>query len=935
MTSQLLLALSLLILTEQNIHGTQLISGDATTTTETTSFAIGPTAFAITTIPDMYLGAKDAVANNSYAIARAGRTSTNLQALAPATVNLNGVKDSANPLYGAKINFLKLSNDCPVVVASDGKKVYQFASMTKQKAVATDPDGSEQYLILASNNLKDAAGTLEIGAIIDLEAESDGSHHAFAAVTNNANQDFGNSGSGIALVKQVTQTGKANTFVAQNNGSAIALDNTSSAIKINDDVTLANAVTMHWSHELERLFVGVQATTGGNSSSGARSVLVGKIQTVSGQSYEEIVWEKIAPDAVFTGTDQIIGTVGATQNISALRLRTLITSTRLSYLIVAGGNGSATTTGNLIYALPIVNDGSVNQGHLAKIDAASITETYSTTNKNNTGGIINLITSRKLSGVATSSSDLLTTGDAAAKVGGGALPLAANEQIVELFIVGDCVYASTGDTSSASATGLYQSQAILDNIGFVTNWTKWQKVGGYGDKVYGAGLDQIQGLYWRFTGADATSVRTLSRTQWGSGSADGLLGGTTSNASLGLINQINSNFKNGVYSLTNIPKTNTAALTDINLLIATGYQQISMINPSQAVSGDFGSNAAGSTSDTIPTTASNTTMINIKGDNLSSIGAIVTSNIATNSSNSSWLAIGGSNGVAILRQTNGAGWAAPITNFSALTTSLKFELFGNYKFVKKISSDSDYLYILTDQKLDRIALNNTDLAAGTASTIAQIGMLSGTSTNGCFNDFIVSGDLGILATNIGLYRVANGASIHDVTVDWTTQLVPEPRALNCVKLISITTSGLEEDLINKSNLYVLSTYHGLHQAQINRFYVYNSGTIDNTTIQPLPDLYLKDSNSYFINFESFRDGFFTNGNLLISYLSHDNSQKSFTQILPPGQVSGFKSANLSSLKSYNLPLDTITQSSFIAGIVNDSNSGALLIAGEFGLQVNE
>ena len=107
----------------------------------------------------------------------------------------------------------------------------------------------------------------------------------------------------------------------------------------------------------------------------------------------------------------------------------------------------------------------------------------------------------------------------------------------------------------------------------------------------------------------------------------------------------------------------------------------------------------------------------------------------------------------------------------------------------------------------------------------------------------------------------------------------------------------------------------------------------NISIEPLPDLYVKNMLSYFINFGAFKDLFFTNGTLLINGLSKDVDQTTYAHIMSPNLASGSSIANVQ--KYYNINLVDITQANFISNIVCNSASGALLISGEFGIRVNE
>lgn len=857
----------------------------------------------------MYIGAGNAVANNQFAIARINNNTNTLQGLTPSTIKLNNTDNQTNPLCGAQISFLKLNNDKPVALAVGDNNIYRYSSIIDNLSLSS------------AGPINDASGAIA-GAFLALETANGALSQSFVACTPNGDSNFGGTGSGVALFEVA-----GDNYVFQNDSKAVALDNASSAIGINNAVTLANTVELHWSGELNCLFVGLQAQAGSTAGNGARSIVVGKVTPVAGQNYDTITFEEFVPSSAISGNNQIIGTGTAGTTVSALKIKTLRTSTCLNYLIVNGGNSSASSVGNLIYALPIVSGNNANKGHLATYNQTP-TDIYTN----------NFFVNRTLDTAATNPGDLLTNTATAAIVGGGQLPLNANETISDLFVSGDSVYASIGTTAISGATGIFQSQAILDQNGLISGWTQWQHVSGYQAAVFGAAINAVNGSYWYLTGSDASNVNAIQKTVWSNGSKDGLLGGTASDASLGLVANLSTLFPKsagGVFNLVDISKFNLA-LNGFSMLIATGANQVALINTDAAINGDFSSGIANSNDDAYPVTSASTTIARITGNNLSTASAITTAHIATNASGMSWIILGGSNGVVILRQASGDGWSTPLTSLGDLDPSYSFELFSSYQFVQKITSDANYLYILTQNKLDKIALNSANLAssAPTITTVVQVGELLDTTSSNVLNDVIITGDLAILATSAGLFRTSNGTSIHDATPSWTSVDVPEQLVVPSTKLIEVGLSFSDRSNFGLGgNLYLVSSYRGLQQTIINRFYVNLTGAIDDNTILPLPDLYIKNSLSYFINFESFRDNFFTDGTLLINSLSRDVNQLSYAQVMLPGISSGTNAVQIN--KPYNLPLLEIAIANLVSNIVRSTNSGALLISGEFGIVVNE
>ncbi len=917
MSQYIRLMLYLLLSSNLNLNCSILINGDINSSTQTTSFNIGPSAFdrngGVLQKPTIYIGAKQAVANNNYAIARVNTDTNKLQPLAPSQITLNRTASEANPLYGAQINFLKLNNDLPVVLINGDSNIYKYGSVLGGLSLLSVPvkDGN-------GNNTSNFFG---------LEAANGAQGQGFVACAPNSS-NFGSTGSGIALFKNVT-SGQTTNYVMQNNSMAVALDNSSSSIKINNNVVLQNSCDIYWSGELGCLFLGLQATSNAAGGSGARSVVVGKITPVSGQDYDTISFEPIVPDSAVSGNNQIIANLVANTTTSAIKVRELITSTRLHYLIVLGGNNSASNVGNKVYALPLVNAAGDNLGHLAAYNQTP-TDIYNSSN---------ILIGRTLETAATSSSDLLTTSDEQAIVGGGNLPLLASESVTNLFISGDCVYAAIGTSANSNAAGIWKSQAIFNQNGLIESWTAWEKVSGFSGPVFGMGINNQDATYWYLTGSDINSVNTIKKTVWSDGAKDGLLGGTTTNPNVGLVNILSELFPSnngGVFNLVNFT-SNNPALNGISLLIATGYQSLAIINPSASTAGDYASGLVESTNDAYPSASSSSTIASITGPNLSTISAINNAHLATNQDlGMSWLIVSGSQGVAILRTSDGSGWTTPLTSLAGLDSSYGFEIFGNYQFVKKIASDDRYLYILTQTQLDRIEMTSENLSAANpvVETVCQIGLLPSSTSNDIFNDVVLVERLAIVASSAGLYRVANGSDIQNPVVEWVLVTVPEQIVKPCTKLVSINpTPGTDLTLNEAGNLYVINSYNGLHQTTINRFYIKLTGEINDNTILPLPDLYIANELSYFINFESFRNNFFTDGTFLINSLSQDANLSSYAQIMQPNIESGDTTAQ--TRNSYNINLPAITQSNAITSILRDSNGGALIISGEFGIRINE
>ena len=189
---------------------------------------------------------------------------------------------------------------------------------------------------------------------------------------------------------------------------------------------------MYWDNQLSRLFVGLSQVVGTNVDAAAvESVLVGQIkagsvgpkalflQPVVPFSATSIAAPLLQDGSNNAGKNSIIGFENADATAvqtSALKVRTMHTSTGLSYLVVNGGSTAganpAATFGASVFAIPITANGLV---------------------ANNDDAVTQLNALAKAT-VANSSKAIV--GVASTRIG------VADGVITDLRVVGDTVYAS-------------------------------------------------------------------------------------------------------------------------------------------------------------------------------------------------------------------------------------------------------------------------------------------------------------------------------------------------------------------------------------------------------------------------------------------------------------------------------------------------------------
>lgn len=393
----------------------------------------------------------DAPDNNQYAISKAGRPISNT------TPKFVPIATDTNFPDNASIEFLALSEpaNCPCILPFVIQANNALFEATHIAAIFED--GSSY---VESDDLNDAAENLTAG-IVQLEANS---AYAFAAVRPDGGY-FGDEDSGIALVnivcckefsaatidlitKDATTGQNGNRAQELDFNTAVLTDGTNDVQFLSDPDDI-NKVAMYWDNVFARLYVGVRVET--DTSLIAKAVTVGRIGT--GLVLENIV----ANAAVTPGADDEIVVTG-TGPVAIKYIRTMHASTGPSYLIVNGGNGFSDQVGNLIFALPLVDDsGSPSlHGTLADKDAP--------------------LTNFKFTVPATMPGDLATEDEPAAIVGTCPLPILPEEMISDINVVGDAVYVSISDDSAPSSTGSYgifYSQAEFSADGKIARWTPW------------------------------------------------------------------------------------------------------------------------------------------------------------------------------------------------------------------------------------------------------------------------------------------------------------------------------------------------------------------------------------------------------------------------------------------------------------------------------
>jgi hypothetical protein len=809
------------------------------------------------------------IANQEFTLSRLVRGAIAFMPLMPQFVTLNGNPETSNPLFGDKIIALGMLEtedgfvirDMPVVVPETRPAdVYLFENINQ----------FDHTVIVTSGDVHDATGAVSSG-IVNLTTNV--INYVFAAVKPN-NGEFGDLNSGIALLIRGIITAQDNTKsrifgeVDANTGKiqinpitgqqippqALRLDVTSPALFINNNLAniIKNDVSLHWNISLDRLYVGLSAVANNGATDGARSIAVVKFIENGAISLQTI-----APDTAFSDNNEnIIGVIGANQQVSVNALTTMYTSTAINYLIVAGGNGNPAAVNTSVFALPLVNTGDA-KGMIAAKNVQPV-------NLFRDANVPRLI-ARNLTQPATTPDEMTLATDIAAQVGGG--PLTAGP-IVNITVRNDTVFAYVGN----EVPGVYSSQAIFDVSGKITSWTQWERAAGTTNNIFTATLNPFEGNFILASGETADTVNTIKKTVWSNGDPESLQPLTT-------ILDTSLPIDGGVQGLqTFLP--NTPGLNNIALLAAgsIGTLVLAQTGLRDALTGiitptagpDF-NNKINFENGTISSDVNATTVI-ISGGALNNVGPITALEIAATPTNG-WLFVGGSNGLAILAQPDGTGWN-PATqlgnNLAGLVNGMTFKTIGTYSFVKKLISDSNFLYVLAHDRVDRINLTTSDFGTNNLdiTTITTIGD-NDVAVRGGFLDAIFSQSLALIATTDFLLRIGDDKDVRTITSEsdaqWTVVPIPE-NAGAPTALYAVSQTNRAQNITKNSggHLYVLTANAGLNQSRINRFAVQPlapTATTTSTTVQPFDDLFVKNIPSFLLSLGEFRSNFATDGAL--------------------------------------------------------------------------
>lgn len=900
------LLIILAILSTLPVQAATIIPSDIKNTERSFEFPLATYAYCQST-GAFFVGAAQPVQDNEYALAGCTASADRFFSFAKPRVIVDNVYDQPNPTNGQGLLYLAVAGSFPVLVTqAEPQKIYCYHDFRDLNNIMVS--GSEK--VLDSNNTI-SAGIVGLGAGVGNQSKL----NFFIAVQNHEGS-FGESGSGITPVQieldDVDIEGKFYNTASIKQGEVLPVTKESSFLGIGQPLqailnTQNNPVVFH-TDAFGSLYTGLSVIGAANEQAGARAVFLGN--------------REIAPASAFQ-KDSIIGGIGANTQISIHTLKTVFTTTSLHYLLVQGGVGRPEETRNQVFALPLINHaqtGFMYTGMLAKKDSIPV-NSFADAEPHH-------FKSRVFVDPALQPGDLYSSHDREVCVG-NQYPLPG--EITGLWTVGDTVYITT--TGGTEFGGVFYSQALFDKFGRIKGWTNWQRVIA-ANGAWGGALNGAQSSVIFVQGSTKDTLNQVCKTVWNPSTQHPL-------------QQFAQNFlpaeNFGVQGLTDISHNHGALDQGLyerhSMAILSGNKRVALLQ----TAGDQAGILTPTEQYDLNTTRTFT------GEALDQLGAITTSALAYDTTQA-WFVVGGNGGVGVLCNEDGTGVPLPVRkNFEQFDDRLRFKKVELGKDVKKIIACNNTLYILTKKQLLRTELSPQALTQKIACTVlAQADELNKSIW---LEDVIISGDLALLATSKGLWRVGNGCScktaLNSDQMGWVSVPLNESPG-PVIQLFAVTPTGNEIDVATHDRggqVYVLSAYMGYHQARIYRLSI-EAGPVNESTVQPLPDCFVQNTPTFYINIGDYRNRLFTEGSSVMVARSGNNSTKTdaLLQIIPPYELLKnvekfetnsfhFVTANTRSLIKAAVAQARIRSKKSLGMIQRLSSDGSLVIAADDGLEL--
>ena len=653
------------------------------------------------------------------------------------------------------------------------------------------------------------------------------------------------------------------------------------------------------------MYIGLDVTSNNNPNSCAVGLCLAQAHTASG-SGEDLIPASIdflpiiADDVVNAGYKTPISTAEQNSRVAVLNVTTTTTSTGLSYFISSRYDG---VNSQSIYAMPMVTMATNTNDNNIVADFNEIKQTFKMigTTYREQGFSRPIIDASQID---------INSQDQQVRqrllVGNGPVPLTSNNTIEQLVAQGDAVYITIQEQFSMGNTpGMFKSQALFDTQGRIMAWTSWQRVAGSDDQMLFAIKNRINDATMYVSGATS---QTIQQTTW-----------STTGDLQDFIAKIPATLpknRSGVQG--NFPfSPTTPGLTDlpnsqVSFVVLTG-KNIALI----AQTGFLDTNTQ--TFQILAQTAQ--TSITLDENQGLSIGSIVACEFGNDGAGQNWLFMGADQGLMVIASADGSGFMTLPNNNAAqaLIDNKQCKTLGNFKYIKKIICDYNYLYVMTQDTVYQILIDQLKFDDNRTMPLNPVVIASANQLAPyayCL-DMIIDQGLIVLGTTAGLFSI-------DLINQNQVQSIPVPGGLPALSCIQNISNGA---LFNKkSNMYILSIDFVYEQARLHRF------TIANRTITPIQDQLLPGQNGPLLIFDYMNNTIFIDGSLGFTTSYRIGSRPPVVKYLQYVLQAGKSSTQtLLASATTDISIAAIINSLGITSMNRDYASGCLMLAGDFGL----
>lgn len=873
--------------------------------------------------------------------------------------------DDSNPPIISDIDTLKVNNRDNSPNPLKDKRVAELIFPADRAFFATHEDPSvlyfleknhDKYTLLSTDSLLDAQGQHECpsAGIIKLESVTTDNHYIFAALKAHQG-NFGDKGGGIGLVSYKSELVTTSSLESieskdekdqkdeknesapktlmqylsvfdtqtgtQKGNKALALDKDTPALTINGgiDFIQPNVVDMYWDPYLSCLYVALQIKTSDQAdmTQGGRALLIGRVKE------GRMTFDPIAPENAFSGDQLIIGATGPNQYVSLHKLSPMITSTFFNYIIIIGGNGKPEETNNKVHALPLVKKSLISNS----LPVGSSDPEQGTLAKKNGGAQPCPLRNNRSSGItltqpAQDSADMYICTDNAVRVGADVeLP----GPVKDIITVNDTVLVIV-NTSTSSI--IFRSQAIIDHTGYIAAWTPWQRhyVSNHTLLSFQPRNDIIAALVQK----DSTTYAVEKIPFFALQRRD-----DTNKPLSGIIDLLNNEFppeKGGIQGISGHTYRSDEH-TEHTVLIATGDKKVALVKTGCIIDNASVNPVSTFTTQDICYTENGIidpcqdpyTILVFQSEVLDDLGPICCADLI-NDGKEQWLVVGGSTGLAVLSTEDGSG--LPLSDghekLPRCNAPMSFKKIGSQPFVQKIMHDDSFMYILSRNSIERIALNKNNFVYFQAPTLT----LASSKNLGFFSDMLIGGDSMIVATKNTLLKTAQESTIKKAItsseISWEKIDLPYNKNLKLTRLMLIPSTSNQDTLFEKSQLYVLAGCASQEFSSLYRFYG------ENGLFHPLPDYSSPEEPTAFLNYSSFRHIIATNGIIVIAAQNIKRNKK-------PLLTHDFLNPLWFRTRFHIRPTVTSINNpgtTSITSIIHEPCTGAWFVTGDFGVGIS-